>query len=53
MKTENNKLKFSKTSIVSLNDKDLSNIHGGSTNFFVDWIQDKIDDAKEQMSPWI
>ena len=53
MKTQNNKLNLNKTSLVELNNKDMIHVNGGSTTFFVDWVQRQIDDAMEEMSPWI
>lgn len=53
MKTQNQKLVFNSNSIVELNNNKMSKVLGGSTTFFVDWLQDQIDDAKEEMSPWI
>jgi len=52
MKTQK-KLEFNSKSIIELNRNRMVDIHGGSTTFFVDWIQDQIDEAMEEMSPWI
>ncbi|WP_290701532.1 class I lanthipeptide [Lacinutrix sp.] len=53
MKTLNKKLEFNKSSLIELDNSQMDSINGGSTTFFVDWVQDQIDEAKEQMSPWI
>jgi len=53
MKTQNAKLEFCKTAIVELKNSEMGLVNGGSTTFFVDWINDKIDEAHEEMSPWI
>lgn len=53
MKTQNTKLNLNKTSLVELNNKEMIHVKGGSTNVFVDWLQRKIDEAAEEMSPWI
>lgn len=42
MKTQDNKLRFNRTSLVNLNDDDLSNIKGGSWDVLVDYINDKL-----------
>ncbi len=42
MKTLNNKLDFKKNSLVELNDKDLSNINGGSWTVLIDYINDQL-----------
>ena len=53
MKNFKSKLQFNSKSITELNNNKMQNIQGGSTTFFVDWVQGKIDDAVEEMSPWI
>ena len=53
MKNFKKKLQFSSKSITELNNNKMKNIQGGSTTFFVDWVQGQIDEAMEEMSPWI
>ena len=53
MKTQNNKLNLNKTSLVELNNKEMVHVNGGSTTFFVDWLQRKIDEATEEMTQWV
>ena len=53
MKTQNNNLNLNKTSLVELNNKEMVDVNGGSTTFFVDWLQRKIDEATEEMTQWI
>ncbi|WAC01043.1 hypothetical protein N7U66_12745 [Lacinutrix neustonica] len=53
MKTQTNKPRFHKKAIVDLNTSQMVSIKGGSTTFFVDWVQNQIDEAKEDMSPYI
>ena len=42
MKTQNNKLEFSKNVVVELNTEDMSNVNGGSWTVLVDYINDKL-----------
>lgn len=54
MKNQSSKLQFGKSSITELNSKQLTKIHGGSTtDFFINWLQDQVDEAIEEMSKWI
>lgn len=53
MKNNNLQRLYKSKTITDLNTSKMHEIYGGSTTFFVDWLQDKVDDAMEEMSQWI